>query len=311
MAGTASGYVIRRMERDELDFALGLAAAEGWNPGLGDAGPFWQADPQGYFLGLLEGRPVASISAVGYPGDGQGPESGPAFGFMGLYIVVPEQRGRGLGYRLWDAALGALTAPTIGLDGVLAQQDNYRKSGFVLAMRNCRYEGRSQGSSQGRSEDKAGKAMPAGLLPLASFPFGEVLAYDRRCFPARREAFLRAWLTAPGHTALGLRRGGRLAGFGAVRPCGLGSKIGPLFADDDAAAHALFHGLCQAAPSSTTTGAKGGPVFLDVPMAHAGAVRLAEAHGLRPVFETARMYRGPAPNLDLGRVFGITSFELG
>jgi len=85
----------------------------------------------------------------------------------------------------------------------------------------------------------------------------------------------------------------------------VGSKIGPLFADDDAAAHALFHGLCQAAPAT------GGPVFLDVPMPHAGAVRLAEAHGMVPVFETARMYRGPAPEIDLGRVFGVTTFELG
>ena len=123
------------------------------------------------------------------------------------------------------------------------------------------------------------------------------------CFPARREAFLRAWLTLPGHTALGLERGDGLAGFGVIRPCGVGSKIGPLFADDDAAAHALFHGLSQAAPR--------GPVFLDVPLAHAGAVRLAEAHNLRPVFQTGRMYRGPAPEIDLGRVFGVTTFELG
>jgi len=308
MADTVNGYVIRRMERPELDFALGLAAAEGWNPGLADAGPFWQADPQGYFLGLLDGRPVATISAVGY-GDAGG---GPSFGFVGLYIVTPEQRGRGYGLRLWEAALGALTAPVIGLDGVLAQQDNYRRSGFALAMRNCRYEGRGGGA--------AGEAAPAGLRPLADFPLDAVLAYDRRCFPAPREAFLRAWLGAPGHTALGLMRGGRLAGYGVIRPCGLGSKIGPLFADDDEAAHALFHGLCLAAPSSITTGATGttnatgatgGPVFLDVPLAHAGAVRLAEAHAMRPVFETARMYRGPAPEIDLGRVFGVTTFELG
>lgn len=298
MTTATNGFVIRRMERNELDFAVGLAAGEGWNPGLADAETFWQADPEGFFLGLLDGRPVATISAVRYADEAKGPD----FGFVGLYIVVPELRGHGLGYRLWDAALGALTAPTIGLDAVLAQQDNYRKSGFALAMRNCRYQGNSLSPGS-----KAGGAVPAGLSPLAEFPLAEVLAYDRRCFPARREAFLRAWLGAPGHAALGLRRGGSLAGFGVVRPCGVGSKIGPLFADDDAAAHALFHGLCQAVPES----AKGGPVFLDVPVPHAGAVRLAEAHGMFPVFETARMYRGPAPEIDLGRVFGITTFELG
>jgi hypothetical protein len=29
------------------------------------------------------------------------------------------------------------------------------------------------------------------------------------------------------------------------------------------------------------------------------------------VFATARMYTGPAPAIDLDRVFGVTSFELG
>jgi len=295
MADAVGGYVIRRMERDELDYAVSQAAGEGWNPGLNDAEAFWQADPQGYFLGLLDDRPVATISAVGYGNEG----SGPGYGFVGLYIVAREQRGRGLGYRLWDAALSTLTAPTIGLDAVLAQQDTYRKSGFELAMRNCRYEGSSKG--------KAMSPMSAGLSPLAEFSLDEVLAYDRRCFPARREAFLRPWLSLPGHVALGLRRGGALAGYGVIRPCGQGSKIGPLFADDDAAAHALFHGLCASSPLA----AKGAPVYLDVPMPHAGAVRLAESHNMRPVFETARMYRGPAPDVDLGRTFGITSFELG
>ncbi len=290
MAEAGNGYVIRRMERPELDYALGLAEAEGWNPGLADAEPFWQADPQGYHLGLLEGRPVATLSAVNY---GQG--ATPEFCFIGLYIVLPQLRGNGLGLRLWDEVLGAQTATAIGLDGVVAQQDNYRRSGFELAMRNCRYEGDLGG--------KDGAAMPPGLLPLDAFPLSEVLAYDRRCFPAQREAFLRAWLNAPGHVALGLGRGGRLAGYGVVRPCGVGSKIGPLFADDDAGAGALFRGLCASAPP--------GPVYLDTPLPHAGAVRLAEAHGMRPVFETARMYRGPAPELDLGRVFAITSFELG
>lgn len=295
MTDAASGYVTRRMQRPELDFTLGLAATEGWNPGLGDAEPFWQADPHGYFLGLLEGRPVACISAVNYGQGRQGVETCPSFGFVGLYIVVPELRGCGYGKRLWDAVLSAQTAPTIGLDGVLAQQDNYRKSGFVLAMRNCRY--------QGDLGAKHGGTVQPGLLPLSGFPVEEVLAYDRRCFPAQRENFLRAWLTAAGHTALGLLRNGRLAGCGVIRPCLVGSKIGPLFADDEAAAQAIFSGLCARAQP--------GHVFLDVPLPHAGAVRLAEASGMRPVFETARMYRGPVPDTDLGRIFGITSFELG
>ena len=78
-------FVVRRMTAADLELALDWAAAEGWNPGLHDAHCFYAADPDGFFLGELDGVPVGSISAVRY---------GPGFGFLGLYIVKPERRGR-------------------------------------------------------------------------------------------------------------------------------------------------------------------------------------------------------------------------
>ena len=35
------------------------------------------------------------------------------------------------------------------------------------------------------------------------------------------------------------------------------------------------------------------------------------ANGMSSVFETARMYAGPAPKVELDAVYGITTFELG
>jgi hypothetical protein len=32
---------------------------------------------------------------------------------------------------------------------------------------------------------------------------------------------------------------------------------------------------------------------------------------MKRVFETARMYTGPDPRIELNKVFGVTSFELG
>ena len=40
-------------------------------------------------------------------------------------------------------------------------------------------------------------------------------------------------------------------------------------------------------------------------------MRLVQELGLTQCFETARMYKGPAPRLPLERIFGITTFELG
>jgi Acetyltransferase (GNAT) family len=86
------GLVVRQMTEADLKLALDWAAAEGWNPGVHDAHCFYAADPEGFFLGRLDGVPVGCVSAVRY---------GTGFGFLGLYIVKAEYRGRGFGLALW------------------------------------------------------------------------------------------------------------------------------------------------------------------------------------------------------------------
>ena len=100
------------------------AAAENWNPGLTDARAFVVADPRGFLIGRMDGEPVTCISVVRY---------GEAFGFLGMYIARSDACGRGLGHRTWQAGMARLTGRTVALDGVVAQQDNYRRSGFHLA----------------------------------------------------------------------------------------------------------------------------------------------------------------------------------
>ncbi len=279
-----TGLTVRVAGPEEVALILDWAAAEGWNPGRQDAACFRAQDPQGFFVGVEDGVPVSAISVVTY---------GSAFAFLGCYIVRPDRRGRGYGLATWRAGLAHGGDRPIGLDGVVAQQDNYRKSGFTLAHRNVRYGG---------TVDAPGR-VDGNVVPLASLGFDALAAYDSVGFPAERPAFLRAWTTAPGHHALAVLRDGRVAGYGVARPCREGTKIGPLFADDRAAAETLFDAL------AATVG--GGLLFLDVPEPNAAAVALAEARGLRPVFETARMHTRPVRPVALDRVFGITTFELG
>jgi hypothetical protein len=276
---------IRALRPDEIALAADWAAAEGWNPGLADAACFATVDPAGFFVGEIEGAPAATVSCVNYDD---------RFAFLGFYIVRPELRGRGYGLAIWKAAMAHAGARTVGLDGVVAQQANYRKSGFALAHANVRYGGVLAPPRE---------AMPAGIVPLDDVPFAAVEADDATVFPAPRRAFLRAWLGAPGHVGRALLRDGALAAWGVIRPCRSGAKIGPLVADDRAAAEAVFAALVAARG--------GGEVFLDVPSVNAEAVALAQAHGLAPVFETARMYTGPIRPLRLDRLFGVTTFELG
>jgi Acetyltransferase (GNAT) domain len=53
------------------------------------------------------------------------------------------------------------------------------------------------------------------------------------------------------------------------------------------------------------------PVFLDIPDPNAPGRALAARHDMAPVFTTIRMYDGSPPLLDLDRIFGVTTLELG
>ncbi len=279
-----NSLTIRTMRTDEIPLVLNWAAAEGWNPGLADDACFATVDPKGFFIGELDGVPAATVSCVNYDEN---------FAFLGFYIVRENLRGCGHGLRIWNAAITHAASRVIGLDGVVAQQDNYKKSGFQLAYANVRYGGTVT----------APNLPQAGIVALADVPFASVEAYDATVFPAPRPAFLRAWISAPGHVGCALLRDGALVGWGVIRPCRRGHKIGPLVADDRATAEAVLSALLARAG--------GGEIFLDVPAINRDAIALAESLGLAPVFETARMYTGAIPVLRLERVFGVTTFELG
>ena len=278
------GLKVRPMTQAEVqDLAVPWAGSEGWNPGLNDGAVFFATDPAGFFLAEMEGRAVGCVSAVNY---------GPTYCFLGFFLVRPEMRGHGIGAALSRAALAHAGERVMGLDGVVAQQDNYRASGFELAFKSVRYA------------LPGGGADPGGTMELAALPWDMVLAYDTAHFPAPRPEFLDGWLAMPGAVALGLMDSGELAGYGVIRPCQEGYKIGPLFAAGLDEARLLYQSLAARAP--------GALVYLDAPQNNPAAMALAQELGMRAVFETARMYNNGRPALwPSEEIFGITSFELG
>lgn len=289
-----SELVIRRMARPEVNELVSWAASEGWNPGLHDAGIFWETDPEAFIAAELDGELIGGGTITSYDG---------LYGFMGFFIVRPEFRGRGFGDRIWHARRDRLIArlkpgATVGMDGVFDMQPYYAKGGFVFSHRNLRY--------RAEIADGGGKVDPRAdprIVPLANVPFETLQAYDRTCFPAPRPDFLRRWIAQPDALALGLLRDGGLAGYGVIRRCGEGCKIGPLFADDGDVAEALYGQL--------SAFASGGPLFLDTPENNPAAMELVARHAMQEVFGCARMYLGPFPEVMEERIFGVTTFELG
>jgi len=276
---------IRALSLDEVQTVMDWAADEGWNPGVHDAPSFFSADSEGFLGAFIDGQLVGSISAVCYGDD---------FAFLGLYLVKPELRGQGIGSQLWTHAMQRVEGRTVGLDGVVDMQSSYARSGFSLAYRNIRFGGRVSDV----------QPLSDAMVVIGRDDLHRIQSLDRATFGADRSAFLADWLSQPEGHSWAYVEDGLIRGFGTVRACREGFKVGPLVADSALVAAEVFNALAKSVGD-------GGPIYLDVPEPNVAALDLARAVGLSPVFETARMYAKGNPDLDIPLVFGVTSFELG
>lgn len=270
---------IKPMTQDELETVLDWAAQEGWNPGLDDASAFLAADPAGFLLKRVNGTPVAAISVVNHA---------PDFAFLGLYLCRPDYRGQGHGWSIWQAGIAHAGDRTIGLDGVPAQQANYEKSGFVRSGKTTRFTG--QYSSEA-----------PGIRPLHPEDLPHVLAQDRRLSGIVRNSYLNAWFQeAPTRRTLVHGAVGAPDAIVTIRQCREGAKIGPLRAPSAEQAMALI-GACS----------DGQTVSIDVPDSSPALAQALLQAGFTASFETARMYRGPAPSRHPCVAEAVTTLELG
>ena len=358
-------FTIRPLRSCDIPTVTDWARREGFSPGVGDVAIYRQTDRQGLWLGWLGREPVGCIAGVRY---------NDVYGFIGLFLVVPGQRGRGFGVRLWRHALEHLAdLACIGLEAAPDRIDDYAGWGFAPASATTRWRreplsGATRLSaapaldpppSTSPRAEPCGESLPAAAGPAAAavpaslsttldavasasvlaaataaasgseprlsaapasmaspewcllegrrIPEAAVQRFDAQREPSPRPHFLHQWLRHPAGTVLALvDRRGSCRGFGRIRPCllqrGEGWRIGPLVADQPAAARALLEGLLQRHP---------GVVLLDAPGANADAAAQLEQLGFTPASNTLRMYRGAAPAVSLADVYGLACLELG
>jgi GNAT superfamily N-acetyltransferase len=278
---------IGAMTPEEIGTLAQWAREEGWNPGPHDLSIAARYDPQAFIALRQDGALVGGGSILSWRG---------AAGFMGLFIVRPEVRGRGWGGQLWHARLQRLRArlspgAPIGMDGVKAMAPFYARGGFRPLHEDWRYAGFAQGERDPQ------------MIPLDQVPMSQLDAFDRLHVMAPRGRFLREWLRQPGAQGLARIEAGRVTAMALVRPGHEGFKVGPAFAEDAGRGERLLASLFECIP--------GQPVQVDIPEPHTAAARILERMGLRPIFSCVRMVQGDDRPLPLTRIFGLTSLEFG
>jgi ribosomal protein S18 acetylase RimI-like enzyme len=186
---------IRTMRPSDLDFAAACTAAEGWTGETRHVFEgFYAHDPHGCLIARMGDRRVGICVATSYG----------ASGFIGELIVIPEERGQGIGVRLLEQALAYLEsqgAVRVFLDGVVAAVPLYERAGFQRICRSLRFSGPVQPRS-----DPDVRQMHLQDLPA-------VQRLDRECFGADRSFFLDRQFSEYPHLCLVLERDGEMVGY--------------------------------------------------------------------------------------------------
>ncbi len=256
---------IRTMTAEDIAAAMELKELMGWNQLPRDWERFLEWEPQGCFVAECGGRLVGTTTAISYEDK---------FGWVGMVMVHPQMRRRGIGRALMSACIEYLErrVACIRLDATPMGKLLYEKLGFVEEYELHRWQGIAAG--RGASD----------VVPISEEVLEAVKQFDRPIFGADRsrvlhrlasEAEVGKWVAMEGEV---------IQGYVMVRPGAHAWYVGPLVCRGPQWAEQLLSRALQEVA--------GQPVLIDVCSANAEAVELIKSLRFQPQRKFTRMYRG-------------------
>ncbi len=268
--GPCDPVVCRLITPADLDACMALKCLAGWNQLREDWEIFLRLNPGGCFAAWAGDRLVGTATCIDYGG---------RFSWVGMVLVHPDLRRRGIGTTLMNAVLTALSGcETVKLDATPAGRELYLRLGFADEYDLARLVAP-------RADWGGAEPGDAGIEPLQPRGLEAVADLDAGVFGADRRELLRAWYERTPQAAFILRRDGRVAGYAMGRPGANFATIGPVIAESEQDACRLT----RAAGLSFCPG----PVGVDSPGRHAGFRSWLESRGFSFQRPLLRMYRGP------------------
>jgi GNAT superfamily N-acetyltransferase len=241
------------MTIDDLGLGLRLSGQAGWNQIQADWRRFIELEPEGCFVGELDGRFVGTTTTCVFR----------KTAWIAMVLVNVDARGNGVGMTLLKHSIEYLKsrqARTIRLDATSLGRPIYEKLGFVSDYGLARFEGIAPGGGES-----------ANVVTAAPEMTTEIIEFDKRMTGRERVKMLsRLFEEFPKATRI-VRRADEIEGFVTMRPGANAVQIGPCTATPEAGPVLLGDALNRCA---------GKPVFIDIPLDNAEAVKIAESNGL-------------------------------
>lgn len=281
------GLSMRRLTREDIPFGMTLKNLAGWNQLPADWERFLDWEPEGCFLATWDGQPAGTATTIRY---------GDRFGWVGMVLVHPDLRRRGIGTALLMRSIEYLEqagVAAVKLDATPMGKQLYDTIGFqdeYLLERHV-----AEAPAPGEQER---------VVPLTDDRLDAVCTLDLEAFGADRSRVLRRLHAEPDAGALVACDGERLMGYVFTRPGTNARYIGPWGARDAQTAEALF---CAALHSMA-----GCPVFVDISLANPVTVGIVRRYGFEKQRHLIRMFRGRNDHPGrTGLVYGIAGPEIG
>jgi len=279
---------LRLLTRADLAFADLVRAVAGWNQTTADWARFLVPDPDGCFLAEWNGVPAGTATTIVY---------GPALAWIGMVLVHPDYRRRGVGRAMLEHCLEHLRkrgVRCIKLDATPAGKQVYDGLSFKDEWTLTRWQHAGAAWPQAETDREIQDCRKV----------GDVESLDAFAFGVSRKRMLES-LMKHSRCALACKtETGDVTGYGLLREGSLASYLGPVVAAAADAAVRLVERLLPRAIERT--------IYWDIPDQNTAAVGLAKELGFTRERTLIRMYLGEntAPGDPLQQ-FAIAGPEVG
>ena len=259
---------LRTMTTDDIPAGMRLKDLAGWNQTPADWRCFLEGSPRGCFAAEVEGKVVGTAATIVYE---------ERFAWIGMVLVDPEFRGRGIGTRLLEKTiehLDGIGIRTMKLDATPAGRPIYQKLGFEDEYEIERW--------------LLKRSMPQAAQAPRPHPVSDaVLQLDREIFGGDRGSLLRSLASENPDFARAIEREGEIAGYTFGRRGTLADHLGPWMARDEETATQLLDKFLGRSSRET--------VFVDALKERRFVSRELLARGFKVSRPLTRMVRGPNP----------------
>src|SRR5919107_5481387 len=226
----AAGILVRPLVEADIPAAMSLKEAAGWNQTGADWLRLLRLGPRGCFAAALDGRLVGTVTTTAY---------GRELAWVGMVLVDPSFRRRGIASRLMEAALSHLDGEgvrTVKLDATPDGRHVYERLGFEDELTIERWSGR--GRNGAFSKEVGGESVrgDAACSAIDSARLEGIFELDRAAFGADRARLVEALAAQALAGAFVEGRRGGAGGYVLARAGSAADYVGPLVAHDPSAA---------------------------------------------------------------------------